>query len=400
MNRRSKLIWMALGCLWAVHAHAGLDCAADGFNDLTPSAYAKSYFAQCAEPHAAAKWKEWQLNPLPKSEESKAPARERFRAVQLWQELSTVFAALQGAGMQSATDKVILGFSERARLTAETISADAQKHVAPGNALYRSDNWVTKGLVLPRPFLVQPANTVLNAIYDLPAALDEDCQVANSSRCTDSIKKSKSLMEHWLLAHELGRLIGKADIALVAQQVQKDNEDWQTYLYEGKPMLPLDIGLTDFFEGKAYGQLPEFADGRAAPPKRQWFLLHPSIGMEYVSSATDGQQLKPVLHLELVGVNWWRTTDRPFGNTPLLKYFSGISLTASYADRAGVKDAGVGALLTFDNSMSVSISKYGSKPALSVSWSFLKADKSVDGSAESFKRKLIDSLPKEVTASK
>ena len=56
--------------------------------------------------------------------------------------------------------------------------------------------------------------------------------------------------------------------------------------------------------------------------------------------------MKPVLYLELIGVNRWNEKDR-WIDVPALRYLSGASLIVSYADREGMKDTGYGFMLTF-----------------------------------------------------
>lgn len=113
-------------------------------------------------------------------------------------------------------------------------------------------------------------------------------------------------------------------------------------------MCPLDLLTTDAFY-RWFNDYDKSTDGFRRPPKYQWFFMHPSPAFEYVSGAVDGEQLKPSVYLEILGVNAWKN-----------KYFTGASIIATYTDRNDVADTGYGLLFTYNN-YSIAITRYGSE---------------------------------------
>jgi hypothetical protein len=193
-------------------------------------------------------------------------------------------------------------------------------------------------------------------IVPISAALHADCPDPDAPLCPQTIVQGRSVMDMLGLAQRLSADFSKRSVSMIRTQIEANDALWTTYLYDSKPMLPLDFVITDWLSGG--WQVPDpFADGFRHPPRTQWFLLHPSIGVEYASAAADGDQLQPTLVLEVLGANRWDPEQR-WINLPLLRYLSGVSLTANYADRAGIKDTGYGLLLTFSNVYSIGAARY------------------------------------------
>lgn len=195
-------------------------------------------------------------------------------------------------------------------------------------------------------------------LLSLDAPLDADCGRPASALCRQALDDGKQLMLQLAVARGLGEAIGKPTIEAIAAQVAAKNALWDTYLYNSKPMLPFDFVLTDLLDGR-WKQSDQYPQGFREPPKTQWFLLHPAVGVEYASGAADGEHMKPVLFVEIIGANRWNPRDR-WIDLPLLDRLSGISLVASYVDRVGTDNSGTGVLLTFDNIYSIGITRYGS----------------------------------------
>jgi hypothetical protein len=247
----------------------------------------------------------------------------------------------------------------RADATLVQLAAVLESNSVPDRSLLGHEAWeiptnlglleieVSAGFVLP----------------DLPIeiALDSDCRVSEAL-CQQSLQQGRDLMREWKLADRMTLLFSTTTISAIKDQVVAKDELWKTYLYDSKPMLPLDFVLTDLVTGgwQSSGQLP---DGFREPPRTQWFLLHPALGVEYSSGAMDGEQVKPMLYVEIVGANRWNPEHR-WMDAPVLRYLSGLSVIASYVDRAGVKDTGYGLLLTFNNVYSLGAARYGEETGI------------------------------------
>ncbi|MDD1782439.1 hypothetical protein LRP49_14805 [Enterovibrio sp. ZSDZ35] len=115
---------------------------------------------------------------------------------------------------------------------------------------------------------------------------------------------------------------------------------WDTYFDEARSQTFLDRMVTARFNRDAL-KSNEFV----LPPKYQYFFLHPSVLMEYVDKAADGNQFEAALAVEWFGINSWQSC---FGSD----FACGASLVSTYSDRAGVDDVGHGLMLHIDNSYS------------------------------------------------
>jgi hypothetical protein len=87
------------------------------------------------------------------------------------------------------------------------------------------------------------------------------------------------------------------------------------------------------------------------PPSWQLVLMHPSVVVENVEDAIDGDQFKEALMLEAIGVDWWQQD----------KWYlpSGGALIAVYSDRLGVDDWGYGVSLNFRSKFTIGVAGHG-----------------------------------------
>ena len=348
---RSKSLVLALLC-WAALAHGQIDCAkppADPGPRL--SAHLKDYAEACAQAPAEKRLREWKL---PAKEDQVAPI------VLAWRELATDFdkLAARAAAQPDALKQVLQRIAHRAQATAFDVATLSQGKTRPDVTSFGKVAWE-----IPAKGLILPAIGDLSEIQ-VDLQLDPLCKDRAAATCRAALEHGRELMLHWKTAENLSQLASEATVAAIAKQVAAKEALWNRYLYDSKPMLPPDFFLTDLLTG-GWSKSDQYPEGFREPPKTQWFLAHPSVGAEYASSVGDGEQLKPILYLEVIGFNRWNERDRI--DIAGLRYFSGLSLIVSYADRAGVTDAGYGALLTFDNVYSVGVTRYGSETAVLLS---------------------------------
>lgn len=363
MNSRVCMLGLLAALLLPAGVLAKTDCAKEALTPTdTASTYLEDYGNDCVKGEMDAQWAKWKLaGSVTGGKESSKPVDDYPRLVPAWLELSEKLNEIaDSAHKDGAMKPVYRSFAGRARATGTTLQNDLASGLDGRVSLYRTDAWHEAKMTLP---MFPGVEGLQFGIVDVGAAADEDCQQAASALCKDALKQGKKLMLYWRLARDLAATVSNASLKAVATQVQQKEALWNRYLYDSKPMLPLDFLMTDFMQRS---KDDPFSKGVPEPPSRQWFLLHPSFGVEYASAAADGQELKPILYLEVLGVNYWNEDRRPF-NVPILKHFSGASLIVSYADRAGLKDTGVGVLLTFDNVYSVGITRYGSDTGISIS---------------------------------
>jgi hypothetical protein len=135
--------------------------------------------------------------------------------------------------------------------------------------------------------------------------------------------------------------------------------DWSRYFELARTQTTLDLILTSWLEGSHMRQ--GFIVG---PPKRQWFMLRPNVILQYHDGAPKGDQFKPGLSLEWLGINYW--DDSPLG-FPL-----GLSVTTVYADMPDVNSVGTGLTLHFNNSFTIGWARHGDDDSFHVSTDLLQ----------------------------
>jgi hypothetical protein len=136
------------------------------------------------------------------------------------------------------------------------------------------------------------------------------------------------------------------------------SEEWNRYLFESRSQTPLELFINSALYRK--GESLNFA----AAPKRQWIILHPSLVVENVDDAIDGEKAKEAVILELVGVDYWRQ-DRWYAPT-------GGSVVRVYSDRPGVPSTGYGVALHFRHTYSIGFTDHDGDSGVFVSFDFLK----------------------------
>lgn len=264
-----------------------------------------------------------------------------------WQYIQMTFARLADEaprtadGAASNMGEIYSLLEERAAATLRQLREAMNIESIPDVSLIPHEAWaIPTDLVLvsyEMPYGIQLPEL---GVYQ---ALRADCENRTSTLCGRTLEQGRELMRNWKLADRMSLLVSKASIAAIKAQVVRKDEMWNTYLYDSKPMLPFDFFLTDRLTG-GWSKSDQYPDGFREPPRTQWFLLHPGVGVEYVSVAKDGEELEPMLYIEVLGTNRWNENHRwlPWF---AVRHLSGMSLISSYADRAGVTDVGYGLLL-------------------------------------------------------
>lgn len=152
---------------------------------------------------------------------------------------------------------------------------------------------------------------------------------------------------------------------------------WEGYFEEARSQTLLDSIFTTYMEQDYLSQ-----DRLVSPMEKQWFLVHPSIVIENVGDAIDGEQDQVALAVEWIGVNWWDKETSPIG------YPVGISIASIYSDRPGVDDVGHGLMFTFDNSISVGWADHGGDNGFYVTVDFLSLVSEKQGRWEDYKKEI------------
>ena len=181
-------------------------------------------------------------------------------------------------------------------------------------------------------------------IYD--DILDLACSEIPSQACSDAYEAAKRVLQYAKVAElEVFKNKGKLKIAKLYRHVESLNAEWESYFNDARSQffweLKLNSLLYDKFDRKANGTILQ------APPRYQWIVMHPSVALEYIDKANDGNQFRESVILEIAGYNWWDWENRD-RDTAL-----GLSLITSYSDRRGTKDVGLGVMAHINHTFSV-----------------------------------------------
>lgn len=318
-------------------------------------AYLRAYSVDCISKEVESQLERWRIGPV--TTEPKRAEANLVQMVPAWRDISLAFEAIAGrADKNPNVREVAKALSERARIAGDALALAVRLQASPDIAAFQGETW----LIQPQMVLFEskePGQPYLPVI-DVPVKLNPDCTPNDNPLCPEALKLGRELMLQWRLAARLGAIASGPTIRMAAKQIGEKDALWDRYLYDSKPMMLFDFVFTDIMEGR-WRRSDQYPDGVPVPPRNQWFLLHPSFAVEYASAAVDGQQMKPVAYLEVIGVNRWNDKDR-WVDAPVLRWLSGASLVVSYADREGVKDTGYGLMITFENVYSVGLTRYGS----------------------------------------
>lgn len=136
-------------------------------------------------------------------------------------------------------------------------------------------------------------------------------------------------------------------------------KEWSLFYTESKYQTIWELALNGTLFRKENKE-HEFAK----PPSWQLVFMHPSIVIENVDDAIDGDQLKEAIMIEAIGADWWKQD----------KWFlpSGGSIIATYSDRSGVDDWGYGVALNFDSKFTLGASDHDGDIGFFITIDFLK----------------------------
>jgi len=361
-----KKIVLALASFCGAYSTlAGADCDRMQLGvEENLSSYLKEYAGSCLDGIREQRLASYEL---PSDRITPPTVAHYLRMKPAWDDIATSFSKLQqDAPTGSQMQQIFAALSARAAATSQELLPVLQGASIPERSLLRLEGWK----INPRLTLLgtQTSTGIVVPNLDVKAALDQDCQRGAEPGCVEAIKQGRELMSEWYLAERLSENVSSAVIFSIRDSVVKKDELWNAYVYDSKPMLPLDFVLTDLVTGR-WRESDQFPTGFREPPNTQWFLLHPTAGVEYSSDALDGEQMKPILFVEIAGANRWNPEHR-WINAPVLRYLSGAAVVVSYADRDNVKDTGYGVMLTFNNVYSLGAARYGDSTGIFLSLDF------------------------------
>ncbi|MCP4451351.1 MAG: hypothetical protein GY809_07815 [Planctomycetes bacterium] len=118
---------------------------------------------------------------------------------------------------------------------------------------------------------------------------------------------------------------------------------WEVYLDQSIPQWPWELA---FVNGPIYEYTLKHEKGLGRVPEWQLIVAHPDVALEYVGGATDGDQFKPALMIEIIGADFWSWETGAKQKGPLgLPFPLGAGLVATFTDRANSDDWGLGGVI-------------------------------------------------------
>lgn len=188
--------------------------------------------------------------------------------------------------------------------------------------------------------------------------------------CNKKFKAATYLLNKMVAPFQLEKL------KIVRQHVIELDTSWDKFVKDARSQTLLDIFATTWF----YDLTEDSDDTLSPPPSRQWFLLHPTIIIENVQAAIDGEQLQEGIAVEVLGINWWEDKSSP------IRIPFGISGVVSYSDIPGVEDIGYGLMLYFDNKYSFGVTDHRGDIGVFVTADLLKFIGDQKGQLDSWKK--------------
>ena len=167
-------------------------------------------------------------------------------------------------------------------------------------------------------------------------------QCQNDYKCVDLFKNLEYLL------NRLTQPVRDIKLSKTIDYLSSLNTEWDNFGKEARSQTFLDIIVTTAF----YEKNDNYHDNFQPPPERQFFALHPTLIIENVPAALDGDELDEAIAIEIFGINYWRGA-KLCGGLPC-----GVSLIGTYSDRAGVEESGWGFMFHLDNKYSFGVTKH------------------------------------------
>jgi hypothetical protein len=170
--------------------------------------------------------------------------------------------------------------------------------------------------------------------------------------CREALQEFEAIYTY---AHDMVEKRGAIAFSKNAAALSKE---WDEFMTHAHAQTALELAVNSYLYRKH--ERPVFT----SPPDSQLILLHPNFVLENVSAATEGDQTKEAMMVEVIGKNWWR---QKAWYVP-----SGGSLVVLYSDRAQADDVGYGLALHFKGVYTLGYAFHGSDSGVFLSGDLLK----------------------------
>lgn len=191
---------------------------------------------------------------------------------------------------------------------------------------------------------------------------DEDLCTAKASTLEPSLNVNcgdvlTSFQDNYNIAHLLNAYRRRV---ILLGKIKALRKQWLPFMDHMKGQTPLELLANGWLFNRANANNTDYI----APPDTQLIILHPTVLIENVSGAIDGEQTEEALAVEAFGMNWWKND----------KWYqpSGASVIAVYADRQGIDDWGYGVAVHFGGKYTMGVVDHGGETGVFVSIDFIK----------------------------
>lgn len=197
-----------------------------------------------------------------------------------------------------------------------------------------------------------PNMAVLQVGLDTGLRFRQPVRVADVPKCDQAVVAARDasrvragscreLLVHYQAIYAgVHHLLQKEYAKHVREYLDVMQRKWDDFLEKSRSQTWWELAVNSrlWRQGKKSGEFLE-------PPDRQWILFHPSVVLEHVSKAADGNRTEEGLMIEVVGANWWQND----------KWYqpSGASYVWVYSDRAGLRDWTNGVAVHFANKYTI-----------------------------------------------
>jgi hypothetical protein len=186
----------------------------------------------------------------------------------------------------------------------------------------------------------------------------DECNTSAKAISIDSDCKA-ALIEFGVIYNFAQSTLAQPSAFELSKRLSLLEQKWDEFYNESKSQTIWELSINGALFQKENKE-HVFAD----PPSLQLVVMHPTVVIENVADAVDGEQLKQSIMIEVIGADWWKQ-DKWF-------FPSGGAIIATYSDRSGVDDWGYGVSLNFESKFTLGASDHGGDIGFFITIDFLK----------------------------
>lgn len=288
-------------------------------------------------------------------------------------ELKLLFAdaqeQLKKIKFESSNGLMVSALFATALSQAESLAAIPHAADAPPREAFKTNHWEVSSM--PGNIVAVDLSAIgpgwTNIVLAGPSGVvPPECFNSASAGCEQNLGDAESIAT---VANRISLALvffGDSALPRTVQNLKQINAAWDAYFKDARSQSPLELWINDL----AFRDSSEFRNNAKSasaslimPPNHQYIFMHPRAAFEFVGSAGAGSRLKPAALIEVLGYNHWSyNPDGTMGNA------YGVSLIASYSDRAGAKAVGFGPMFYFKNKYAIGVTfRKGSSIGITVS---------------------------------